>query len=201
MNTRALSGILLSVGIVAPIRRLMIGGVSRFATLAIFALGFVLAGCFPSVGEVKIVAQAQPNPLVGVKDYGLAPVSWEGFTYDGQPEAAWLGTRNAEQRASFEQDKIGINRKLAERFEVEKDDDETFAAGGGARFSLAYTMLRYTDGQFFWRLEVRDESGKVVDALESHAGGTGYGFAFDFNLAIVAMSTQALDHLRARRRG
>lgn len=175
--------------------------VRRSATLAIFALGFVLAGCFPSVGEVKIVTMAQPNPLVGVKAYGLAPVSWEGFTYDGQPEAAWLETRTPEQRASFEQDKIAINKKLAERFEVEKDDDETFGGGQGARYSLAYKMLSYTDGQFFWQLEVRDQSGKVVDALESHAGGTGYGFAFDFNLAVVAMSTQALDHLRARRQG
>jgi hypothetical protein len=175
--------------------------VGRFATIAILVFGLVLAGCFPAVGEVKIITQAQPNPLVGVKDYGLAPVSWEGFTYDGQAEAAWLATRTPEQRASFEQDKIAINKKLAERFEVDKDDEETFTAGADGRFSLAYTMLSYTDGQFFWRLEVRDKSGKVVDALESHAGGTGYGFAFDFNLAVVAMSTQALEHLRARRGG
>lgn len=174
--------------------------VERFARAAVFILAVSCAGCFPSVAEVKIVTQASPNPLVGAKKYALAPVSWEGFTYDGQTEAAWLATRSAEQRASFENDKVAVNKKLAERFDVEADDDENFAAGD-APFTLAYAITSYRDGQFSWRLEVRDKSGAVVDAIESSAGGTGYGFAFDFNLAIVAMSTQTLDHLRARRGG
>src|SRR5688500_13042781 len=57
--------------------------------------------CFPEKGELRVVHQAAPNPLVGVKRYAVAPVTWNGFTYEGQTEAAWAATRTPEQRASF----------------------------------------------------------------------------------------------------
>src|SRR5688500_11543315 len=57
--------------------------------------------CFPEKGELRVVPQAAPNPLVGVQRYAVAPVTWHGFTHEGQTEAVWAATRTPEQRASF----------------------------------------------------------------------------------------------------
>jgi hypothetical protein len=168
----------------------------RMVVMALVAC--LASACMPEMGELTVVKQATPNPLVGVKSFAVAPVTWEGFTYEGQPEEAWLATRTDEQRASFANDKVRIHEKLLDRLVVDKNDDESFVAGSGAPFTLAYNVHAYADGKFHWTLRVLDASGQLVDEVNGPPSGYGFGFAPQLEYFVVVAGTHTLRYLRAR---
>jgi hypothetical protein len=172
----------------------------RFAKAVTIAL--VLSqtlACFPQKGELRVVSQASPNPLVGVKRYAMASVTWDGFTYEGQPEATWLATRTPEQQASFANDKVVITQKLLDHLVANQEDDESFAlASDDEMFTLKYNVSAYADGKFHWTLEVVSPGGAVVDAVEGPPSGYGFGFAPQFNFFVVIAAQHTVEYLRSR---
>ena len=172
----------------------------RSFLLSLPAVGASTAGCFPSVGKLTVLRQAAPNPLAGVKSYALAPVTWDGFTYDGVPEAVWLATRTPEQQASFANDKVEATQKLLERLQAEAVAGETFTKGSSSSgFVLAYNVRSYADGNFAWDLVIKDADGTPVDELSGPPTGEGmWGFAPQFNYFIVVAGMLTVEYLRER---
>jgi hypothetical protein len=160
-----------------------------------------VACSFPEKGQLRVVSQASPNPLVGVKKYAVARVTWEGFTYEGRPEAAWQATRSPEQRASFANDKVVITEKILKTLQTNQDDGESFVAASGApAHTLHYNVSAYDDGKFHWSLEILDPQGVVVDVIQGPPTGYGWGFAQQYGFLVVVASTHTQEYLRARTR-
>jgi len=154
--------------------------------------------------SMQVVRQAMPNPLVGVQNYFLAPVTWNGYTYNGQPEEAWLATRNERQRASWLNDKVAVTERFLQRFTVEARRGEsvqplTGPAPAGS-FVIAINIGAYMRGKFAWQFAILDAGGQVVDQLIPPERGGGFGLAMELNSLIVLGTVDVLRYLRTRTR-
>ena len=133
------------------------------------ALAAFAGGCNTQLPPPTVVKQASPNPLLGTKRYVVA-VTWNGFTWDGQPEAAWLATRTPKQQESWAEDKVRITTKMLDWFNGgEKRADEQFTRGdlaGQGQFLLAINVDAF-DGEFEWTLQVRDPNNNVVNEVRA----------------------------------
>jgi len=130
-----------------------------------------LAACY-SFPPPEVVKQSSPSPLAGATSFVVAPVTFNGFTYAGQPEAEWLKTRDPKQIASWQNDKVTMSEKVMKRFSVDKSDEQTFVFNvppAAGQFVVAINFDSY-DGQMRWTAEIRDSSGQVVDVVrDPHA--------------------------------
>lgn len=112
------------------------------ASFAAFA-----AGCGPSWTVVK---QANPNAFSGKKAYTVEPLSFQGVLIGGvDTEDAWIAKRKpekqAEFRASYEQDKVDATQKFDERLKANLDK-AGYAAG--ADVTVRPHVTSYEPG--FW---------------------------------------------------
>lgn len=139
---------------------------SRVYKAFFLVIVLALGACAPPPPP-QVVKQADPSPLVGAKSFVVAPVTFEGFSYQGQPESAWLKTRSPKQVDSWENDKKEMTSKVLKRFDVDKTDEQSFVEGnkaGEGQFLVAINFDKY-DGQMRWTAEIRDASGGVVDVV------------------------------------
>lgn len=177
---------------------------SRISIVVAAALLVAAAGAC-SGPSVSVIRQATPNPLIGIKRYALAPVTWDGLTWNKQPEAAWLARRNPEQQVSWAKDKEGVTARMLERFQVEKKDDEQIVAAGGAlapgQFLIAIHVDAYNDGMFSWTFQVKDAAGAVIDEVRGPPRGGGFGIWMELNTLVVFAPSDVLKYLRGRRMG
>jgi hypothetical protein len=69
-------------------------------------MALMMLACACGGGSLwQVVHKAPQNPLFGAQTYYVAPVRFDGVTFDGVPEAQWLGGRNEKQQASWANDK------------------------------------------------------------------------------------------------
>ncbi|MFO0547654.1 MAG: hypothetical protein U0271_04650 [Polyangiaceae bacterium] len=169
-----------------------------YSTGAVGLVSTVGFGC--SSPQVVVVRQATPNPLIGKRTFVFEPVSWDGFTYDGQSEADWLASRKPKQVESFNEDKRNVTERMMKRFEAEAKSDEVIKLGsaGAGEFAIAMHIKAYERGMFQWSFAIKDESGQVVDELEGPNRGGGWGFAIQFTNLIVLATVDILKYLRKR---
>ncbi len=78
-----------------------------FVALALTAL---LTGCGP---RWQVIAQAAPNPFRGQSRFAVLPIDYTNLTIGQKSEAQYLAEKEPEQRASFLEDKVGINQEFA----------------------------------------------------------------------------------------
>lgn len=161
----------------------------------------MLAACGGSE-PVVVVRQAANNPLRGVKHFKVAPVTWNGLTMEGKPEADWLASRSPEQRVSWENDKVQATPKMLERFRVEKKDDESFEPLVGVPqkgdLVIHVNVDAYVDPFFFTTVEIRDADGQVLDVVRPPKRGGGWGLAMHLNTMRVFVPLDVIQYVRKR---
>lgn len=140
--------------------------VARIKIALVTLLVLALTACY-QFPPPEVVKQADPSPLRGAKSFVVAPITFDGFTYEGQPEAEWFKTRSEKQVSSWQNDKREMTGKVLKWFERQKSDEQSFVEGskaGDGQFLVAINFDRY-DGQMRWTAEIRDASGGVVDIV------------------------------------
>jgi len=167
--------------------------------VALFALAS--GGCY-EFPPPTVVKQTNPSPLVGARTFVVAPVTFNGFTFEGAPEAEWLKTRTPKQVASWQNDKATMTAKMIKMFGREKQDEQTFApssAAGPGQFVVAINIDLY-DGQMRWTAEIRDSAGAVVDVVRDPRAvtmGFNTALALESGAQLSAMMISKYLHSRA----
>jgi hypothetical protein len=179
----------------------------KLLPLALFVLS---SACGPKyLRPQAVTSQAAPNPLVGVKSYTFAPVTWSGFTFGDQSEAAWLATRTPEQQQGWKNDKEAITQRIFERLQVEADDGESITMLSGTPAAGSYVIRVNVDrfentpeqggGMFVSTVRITDAHGKVVDEVVPPVyWGTDWGIALQLNTFVVWLASDTWGYLRTR---
>jgi len=174
---------------------------NRLGFLLIAVLALLASACY-QFPPPTVVKQTNPSPLVGAKDFIVAPVTFNGFTFEGAAESEWLKTRSAKQNASWANDKATMGAKMMKMFGREKLDEQTFALGaaaGAGQFAVAINFDRY-DGQMRWTAEIRDATGAVVDVVRDPLAvtmGFNTALALESGAQLCAMMISKYLHSRA----
>src|SRR5262245_43115914 len=74
-------------------------------------MSFALFGCGGGT-PWRVVSQSNPNPLLGQKNFAVAPLDLNGTTVGAKSEADYLAEKNDEEKQGWNQAKAG----LAEEF-------------------------------------------------------------------------------------
>jgi hypothetical protein len=168
-------------------------------TLAV--LGSGLEACGP-VFYGQIVRQTTPNPLLGVRSYGVLPVSWDRFRFNGVNEEEWLATRTPRQQASWANDKAVFTERLMERLFAEAGGEERFVlleeAPPPNSFLIAASVAAFRRGIFDWTLQIRTGAGAIVDEVIGTPWGGGWGIGL--SSLRNHMASEIVQYLRTRHR-
>jgi hypothetical protein len=174
--------------------------------LVLAPLALPSAACFHATPEPPptIVRQAAPNPFVGMRSYAFAPITFNGFTYEGQTEEAWQATRSPRQQASWQGDKASATAYILERIPrwlrpgEQIDPLSTPLAPG--RYAIALNVDAWIHDGCHTTLRLLDAQGQPVDEVvfsHEHVFSR-YGFADGFRTCLIFSTTDALQYLRSR---
>lgn len=142
--------------------------------LAVLALG--MFGCGP---PWKIVRQAAPNPLLGQKNFAVAPVNFEGLMVGDGSEAEYMADKDAEEKNNWVQTKVEMNEVFRAALMAEGAEDGLQIVGPPAKapFIIQPKITWLEPGLFTaisfatWGSEVKmtlvitKEDGTVVDEI------------------------------------
>jgi hypothetical protein len=127
----------------------------------------------------KTSVQAAPNPFIGQKRFGVIPVTYDRLIVGDKSESQWMAEKDGEQRASWQEDKGGINEKFTVALieGAASDTIQVVRATGGAdapylirpnvtfiepgiftAFFNKNTIMRMT-------IQITDPTGRVLDEV------------------------------------
>jgi hypothetical protein len=152
--------------------------VHRRHALLIFMLCLVplLASCGP---PWKTSVQAAPNPFIGQTRFGVIPVTYDRLIVGDKSESEWMSEKDGEQRASWQEDKGGINEKFTAAL-VEGAASDTIQViratdGSAAPYLLRPNVTFIEPGVFtaFFNkntvmkmtVQITDPTGRVLDEV------------------------------------
>lgn len=78
----------------------------RASSLLVLAFSLLLIGCGSPWISIKT---ATPNPFANQRGFAVAPVQWEGLVVGHKDEVDYLSEKDAEQQASWDEDKGALN--------------------------------------------------------------------------------------------
>ncbi|MEP4076182.1 hypothetical protein [Haloferula sp.] len=161
---------------------------SSFSLLAIC----LLSSCGSSM--ITPLSQANPNPLVGAKQFEIKDVKYTNLMVDGKSEEAYMVGIGQESHADWAEDKKWIAQYFGDHVQSSTADEGISAKRGhsSAPFVIVPTVSMIDTGYYripAWnavsrvnfRVKITDRSGKKIDEIEAV-----HGIPFD---AIFAPST------------
>ena len=122
----------------------------------------------------QVVTQAQPSPMINVRQYSVQPIVMDGLIVGDEPEAAWLAERDAEQRASWVEDKKELDSGFRIKL-VEAMQERGMQVVPQGPFQL-WPRIEYVEPGFYaavaasssetrMRLRITTAAGQVVDEI------------------------------------
>jgi hypothetical protein len=145
----------------------------------VLALFFVLAlvGCGP---RWNVVAQANPNPLLGVHTFALDGVHFEMLRVGGKTEADYLAGKSGEQQASFQADKVQFQEKFSQSLvsdagmqftQFPPKDPQTFAVVTYITYFEPgfYVGVAHGDTEVEIDVKITTASGQLVDEFTARS--------------------------------
>jgi hypothetical protein len=131
----------------------------------------------------QVVTQAQPSPMVDVRQYSVQPIVMDGLIVGEKPEQAWLADRDAEQRAAWVEDKKELDSGFRIKL-VEAMQEHGMQIVPQGPFQL-WPRIEYVEPGFYaaiaasasetrMRLRITTAAGQVVDEItvKSSTGGS-----------------------------
>ena len=122
----------------------------------------------------QVVTQAEPSPMVNVRQYSVQPIAMDGLIVGDEPEAAWLAERDAEQRAAWVEDKKELDGGFRVKL-VEAMQERGLQIVAQGPFQL-WPRIEYVEPGYYvgvsarssetrMRLRITTAAGQVVDEI------------------------------------
>jgi hypothetical protein len=140
---------------------------------ALFLL-WLLAACGP---PWAVVRQANPNPMLGKKDFVVMPIDFSGLRVGEKDEAGYLAEKDAESRNNWLGDKAAMNEEFARALTGDAADRGIRVMGPDAKANFvihpkiswlepgfyAYAVNRNSEVRM--TLVISDPNGTVIDEI------------------------------------
>lgn len=148
-----------------------------FIAATLLALAAALSGCAP---RWRVVAQANPDPFVNQRYFGLMPIDFVNLRIVDQPEDMYLARKDADDHRQFVSDKASIDDEFAKALiEAARDHGIEVAQVSEPR-SAPYVLMPYVSymnpgfyavassspSQIILTLRIATSDGKVLDEVE-----------------------------------
>ena len=133
----------------------------------------------------QVVTQAQPSPMVNMRQYSVQPIVMDGLIVGDEPEDVWLSERDAEQRAAWVEDKKQLDAEFRIALAEEMQDRGMQIVPQGP-FQL-WPRIEYIEPGYYvgvsarasetrMRLRITTAAGQTVDEITlKHNTGAGLG--------------------------
>lgn len=146
---------------------------TRRTVLLLLAIAFVLLGCGP---PWQVVRQAVPNPLLGMKKYGLKPIDFSGLRVGEKTEQGYLSEKDDETRNNWVGDKRAMNDEFVKKLTAEASEKGIIVVPGGEADFIIEPKVPWLEPGFYvgvasknsethMTLIIRDKGGQVVDEI------------------------------------
>lgn len=145
----------------------------RRAALIIITLLFasLLMGCGP---RWVIIAQANPNPLMGQKTIAVKPIDFSNLQVGNKSEAEYKEKKSEKKQDSFDEDKRGINDEFTARLiEVagKHGIQVVLATGPNAAPFLIQPVVPFVEGGVYAYMFARNSQVQMTVRITTPDGG------------------------------
>ena len=168
-----------------------------------------LVGC---AAPWQVVKQADPNPMLGKRKFGLAPINFRGLRVGEKTEQDYLAKKSDETRAKWVGDKHRMNRNFRESLIAEASEAGIEIERGGASDFTLVPRVRWLEpgwnvgvaqkrSKVRMTLAIMDSDGNVVDTIKLKHRTEGYTTRGRLEDDAEALGEMAADYVKLRATG